>query len=466
MTVTPNVGLAGGQDVSMVVSGLEPGHTAGRCQRGIDPPVVDPSYCGANTTFLQTVDANGEIRAIVHLQRFIYIPALGRWVDCTEETCILGAADSADIGGTAAFATLSFAPPPPPPTTRGTIELLAAGADGIPVRGTGFRPGAAIDVFECQTGADHPSGCGFAKASTTADASGGFLVTVAPDPFVEPAGGTRVNCIPLEAQACSIVAAEAVDFPGTEVGVPLPVPPPIVTPGVGSVVEGNSGSTDLQVPVNLSNASALPVTVQWTTVYVAGAPEPWADPATDYTAASGTVTFAPGETAKTVTIAVSGDTLVEPDEYVAVSFHDPTNASMGGVWGLGFGVITNDDHATVVPGSGIVAAPSSGTADLAVGVTLSNPSTQTITVQWNTLFTPGAPADPWLGPQAPTSDYIASSGTVTFAPGQTTAEIHIPVLADSSPGPDEHILISFNHPTNANMGGFWGLGFGIITPAP
>ena len=70
------------------------------------------------------------------------------------------------------------------------------------------------------------------------------------------------------------------------------------------------------------------------------------------------------------------------------------------------------------------------------------------------------------GPQAPTSDYMASNGTVTFTPGQTSAEIHIPVLADSSPGPDEHIVISFHDPTNATLGGFWGLGFGIITPAP
>ena len=41
----------------------------------------------------------------------------------------------------------------------------------------------------------------------------------------------------------------------------------------------------------------------------------------------------------------------------------------------------------------------------------------------------------------------------------------IPVVADSSPGPDEYVVVSFNHPTNATMGGFWGLGFGVITPA-
>ena len=55
------------------------------------------------------------------------------------------------------------------------------------------------------------------------------------------------------------------------------------------------------------------------------------------------MTFAPGETAKTVTISVNGDTDVEPNEWITVSFKHPTNAKMGGFYGLGFGVITNDD---------------------------------------------------------------------------------------------------------------------------
>ena len=64
---------------------------------------------------------------------------------------------------------------------------------------------------------------------------------------------------------------------------------------------------------------------------------------TNYVPASGTVTFAPGETAKTVTVSVIGDTLVEPDEWVVVSFHNPTNPTIGGFYGLAFGDIINDD---------------------------------------------------------------------------------------------------------------------------
>jgi hypothetical protein len=116
-----------------------------------------------------------------------------------------------------------------------------------------------------------------------------------------------------------------------------------VLPGAVSVLEGASGSTTLLVPVTLSNPSPVTVTVQWNTLVAVGAPAGQADPATDYVAASGTVTFAPGETSKTVTVLVNGDATAEADEYVVVSFHDATNAYVGGFWGLGFGTITNDD---------------------------------------------------------------------------------------------------------------------------
>jgi len=115
---------------------------------------------------------------------------------------------------------------------------------------------------------------------------------------------------------------------------------------------------------------------------------------------------------------------------------------------------------TVVPGSARVTAPTSGTTELDVPVTLSAPSTQTVTMAWTTLSVAGAPAG-----QAPTSDYVAASGTVTFTPGQTTASVRITVTGNSL-GVDEYLVVSFTSPANAFMGGFWGLGFGGIDPPP
>ena len=55
------------------------------------------------------------------------------------------------------------------------------------------------------------------------------------------------------------------------------------------------------------------------------------------------MTFAPGQTTQTVPVTINGDTLNEPDELLIVSLTNPTNATIGGFLGLGFGTIINDD---------------------------------------------------------------------------------------------------------------------------
>ena len=206
------------------------------------------------------------------------------------------------------------------------------------------------------------------------------------------------------------------------------LPTPRVVPGVSSVVEGDSGTVALHVPVTLSNPSAQTVTVPWTTVYLGG--RLWQPGRPGHRLHPGHRARSPSRPVRPPRRSPSWSTVTPWSNPTSTSSCRSTtrptppwaaSADSASVPSL------NDDHATVVPGSGIVAAPTSGTADLAVSVTLTNPSTVAITVQWTTLFVPGNPTDPWLGPQAPTSDYVASSGTVTFAPGQTTAEVHIPV---------------------------------------
>ena len=66
------------------------------------------------------------------------------------------------------------------------------------------------------------------------------------------------------------------------------------------------------------------MTVQWLTAFVPDAPAGQADPDADYVPASGTVTFAPGETTKTVSLLIHADVTVEPHEYFVVAFHSAT----------------------------------------------------------------------------------------------------------------------------------------------
>ena len=76
--------------------------------------------------------------------------------------------------------------------------------------------------------------------------------------------------------------------------------------------EGNTGQTPFAFAVTLSSAYDAPVTVDWTTA--AGT----ATAGSDYQAASGTLTIPAGQTARTITVQVNGDSLPKPNENFSV----------------------------------------------------------------------------------------------------------------------------------------------------
>jgi Ca2+-binding RTX toxin-like protein len=75
-------------------------------------------------------------------------------------------------------------------------------------------------------------------------------------------------------------------------------------------------------------------------------------------------------------------------------------------------------------------------------VTLSNASSQTISVNYATSN----------GTATAGSDYTATIGTLTFAPGVTTQVINIPILNDSLNEADETFTLALSSPTNAALG--------------
>jgi hypothetical protein len=111
-----------------------------------------------------------------------------------------------------------------------------------------------------------------------------------------------------------------------------------------TVTEGNSGTVDATFTVTLAPTSGRVVTVDYSTATgTAQAPD-------DYQAASGTLTFQPGEgrvLTKTVTVPVGGDTIFEPDETFLFSLANATNATIGD--SLALGTILNDDTAPPPP---------------------------------------------------------------------------------------------------------------------
>jgi hypothetical protein len=103
-----------------------------------------------------------------------------------------------------------------------------------------------------------------------------------------------------------------------------------------SLKEGKEGAQFFVFTVTLAAASDLPVTVNFAT---ADGTATTADK--DYVAASGTLTFKPGEVTKTITVKVVGDRKRESDETFLVNLSGAVGATL--IDGQGLGTILNDD---------------------------------------------------------------------------------------------------------------------------
>jgi hypothetical protein len=106
--------------------------------------------------------------------------------------------------------------------------------------------------------------------------------------------------------------------------------------------EGNSGTKGVQFSVSLATASPLKATVAFATR------DGSASAGADYVATSGTLSFGPGETKKSISVSVMGDTVFEPDETFVLELSGPVNASLGK--STATGTIKNEDVQKPKPG--------------------------------------------------------------------------------------------------------------------
>jgi hypothetical protein len=210
-----------------------------------------------------------------------------------------------------------------------------------------------------------------------------------------------------------------------------------------TAAEGDSGTTPFVFTVTLSPSSGATVTVNFATANgSAAAPS-------DFTATSGTLTFNPGETTKTITVDVNGDTTYEGDETFLVSLSGATNATIGDA--VGVGIITNDDVRVSI-GDATVIEGDSGPVPMVFDVTLSGPKNNlTITVDYATAN----------GSAVAPGDYTAASGTVTFLPGETAKTVTVYAQGDTIYEGTETFSVNLSNAVNSSI--FDGFGLGSIT---
>ena len=135
---------------------------------------------------------------------------------------------------------------------------------------------------------------------------------------------------------------------------------------------------------------------------------------------------------------VNGDLLDEGNETFFLNLTNPSNATISD--GQGLGTITNDDGA---PGLSVndvtVTEGDSGTQNATFTVTLAPTSGQNVSVDYATADgTATAPAD-----------YAATSGTLTFAPGQATKTVTVQVVGDTLDELDETYTVNLSNAVNA-----------------
>ncbi len=338
-------------------------------------------------------------------------------------------------------------------TTPGTVSIR--GFDGL----TGYDCGAfGASCGNITTGGfpDASVGISFTARDTTPP-------TISVTTPSEGALYTRGQVVPADYTCADNVAVITCQGSGTNVDTLTSGPHQYrvtATDGAGNVAErwvtynvtaptaevnactANEGQA-CRFTVTLSNASTIPLSVDYATSDgTATAPG-------RYTASTGTVTFAPGETTKQVTVATVADSPQQPDQYFTLTISNAQHVTIGVPSAVG----TVHDVSSAPYVIGHIAADvhrsSSSSAVASVPIVLQNAVGQaqasglTVTAQYHMYdWDAHAPAD-----------YTAVTGSITFAPGETTKYVQVPVPTSNLAQQNRSAFVVVDHIVNGRPGG-------------
>lgn len=213
----------------------------------------------------------------------------------------------------------------------------------------------------------------------------------------------------------------------------LPVVPVSIAVADNNIGEGNAGTTPAMLTVSLSSLTGETVSVDWSTIASGGATA-----GIDFTAASGTLQFAPGETQKSLPIAVLGDLSDEFDETVVVQLSNPSGAHSLGNASATLTILDDDDVPTISLADAALCEGETGFAPIHVSVA----SGKSISVE-------SASND---GSATAGSDYVAVNGSVSVPVGAGSYGITLAALADTIVEPAETLTLTLSNPINALLG--------------
>jgi subtilisin family serine protease len=217
---------------------------------------------------------------------------------------------------------------------------------------------------------------------------------------------------------------------------------PTVSISPNSILEGATGQSSwISFNVTLSSPVSEAFSVQYITFDTS------ATSGIDYGASSGTITFNPGDTSKLISVQVFGDNVAEGIETFLVELGSLTTRAVRFGLDVAVGTITDDDQTGLVV-SDTVVFENAGSARFSVS--LMNPSTSTVTVRFAT-----ANGTARAGRSA---DYLATSGTLTFAPGETVKTVNVTINNDKMAESNETFFLNLSNATGTTIQDSQGLG--------
>jgi hypothetical protein len=206
-----------------------------------------------------------------------------------------------------------------------------------------------------------------------------------------------------------------------------------ITSGDPSVSENEA-----VLPVDVVRTGELSgtTTVDYATV------EGTAHAGTDFEAAAGTLTFAPGETTKTVNLRIVNDDVYEMPENFSFVLNNPSAGGTLLLPGSSVVTINNDDPQPFIQINSLPISepPPNGTATAVFRVSLTNPSIQTVSVDYATAN----------GTATAGSDYVAASGSLIFNPLETSKDVSVVINGDGNLEPNETFFLGLTNAVNAS----------------
>ncbi|HEY9403668.1 MAG TPA: Calx-beta domain-containing protein [Pyrinomonadaceae bacterium] len=225
-------------------------------------------------------------------------------------------------------------------------------------------------------------------------------------------------------------------------------PTPSVTINDVKLAEGNAGILLFNFSIRLSNPSSRQVSVQLDTA------NGTAEAGSDYLVATSTLIFNPGTTFTTKSIVVNGDTFIEPDETFFVNLSNPAGASLTDAQGVG--TIVNDDTSSLQFGNATFTTAEGG-GRATVTVTRTGDTSGVATLDYRTTdtdtFTVGCfDAAGSAGSAYARCDFATVVGTLSFASGETSKTITVPLIDDGHAEGAETFQVLLGNVAGATLG--------------